>query len=65
MLEIKFKPTGNRKVTVKGKYIESGGGYDLEISYKYTFGSHFFTITLLKNNLSEKVVSCRAKGKQI
>ena len=29
LLEIKFKPTSNGKVTVKGKLINSGGGYGL------------------------------------
>ena len=65
MLEIKFKPTSNGKVTVKGKRINSGRPYGLDISHKYTFQGHSFLITLLKNKLSKTGISSRARGKQI
>ena len=45
------RPTNNGKVTVKGKRVNRGGGYGLEIPCEYTFEGDLFSITWLKNKL--------------
>ena len=50
----KTQTKNNGKVTVKGKRVNSGGGYGLEISCNYTFEGNSFSITWLKNKIAKE-----------
>ena len=50
----KTQTKNNGKVTVKDKRVNSGGGYGLEILYKYAFEGDSFSITWLKNKLAKE-----------
>ena len=45
------RPTNKGKVIVKGKQVNGGESYGLEISWEYTLESNSFSITWLKNKL--------------
>ena len=47
-------PTNSGKVTVKGKCVNRGGGYGLEISCKYMFEGDSFSITWRKHKLAKE-----------
>ena len=48
------RPTNSGNVTVKGKRVNRGGGYGLEIPCKYTFEGDSFSITWRKNKLAKE-----------
>ena len=45
------RPTNKAKVIVKGKRVNRGGGYGLEMSCGYMFEGDSFSITWRKNKL--------------
>ena len=48
------QPTNKEKVTVRGKRVNRGGGYGLEIPCEYRFEGDSFSISWLKNKLIEE-----------
>ena len=55
------RQTNNKKVMVKGNWVNRGGGYGLEIPLKYTFESDSLSLTWLKNKLVTPVLSISFK----